>query len=125
MEALLVAVETVAADFCLCSIYRHPQSTRSQFRAAIADIFESLPINSPAILVGDLNDDQSAQNRESSWIVDVLKDCGFVDEVIPSPTTDFGSTLDRVFCRNISISSLAVTDCPFSDHDCLAFSVRV
>ena len=42
IEAVLIAVQTATSEFCLCSIYRHPQSSRPQFRQTIVDIVQHI-----------------------------------------------------------------------------------
>ena len=124
IEAVLIAIETATTEFCLCSIYRHPQSSRVQFRQTIADIVKHIPPNTPAVIVGDLNDDQSPPTAES-WTAEALRLHGFVDQNLPFPTTDYGSTIDRLSCRDVVVSNTTVADCLFSDHDLLLFSVHI
>ena len=52
-------------------------------------------------------------------ILNTITQHGFVSQPISNPTTDFGSTIDRVFYRHFAHIDITVLDCYFSDHDYL------
>jgi hypothetical protein len=53
----------------------------------------------PAAIVGDLKGDQSAHDINISKVSESIVDHWFKSHITPLPTTDYGTTIDRVYTR--------------------------
>lgn len=126
LEAVLITVAAMPRNFYLCSVYRHPQSTVRQFREMIAHIVGHMTPETPALIVGDMNDDQpTSEDSDQTRIAREMEEHNFFAHNIPAPTTDSGSTIDRVYTRNVTAVNISVRDCYYSDHDMVIISPSI
>lgn len=123
VEAVLVNVDFTVTPFYFCSVYRHPHCSRPQLEQALSDIITHITDDSlPCLIVGDFNANQHS-SADNDWLSSVMSSFNFDDQHIDKPTTDSGSTIDRVFTRSVHSLDINVADCYYSDHDCLIISV--
>lgn len=121
-ESLLTTMTTAdksRREFHVGTVYRHPQSSRTEFRQAMSHIVGHMTPGLPVIITGDFNDEQqlSSDGTDRRWVSRTLEQLGFKTQIIPLPTTDFGSTIDHVYTREFNDLHIRVTDCYYSDHD--------
>jgi hypothetical protein len=126
IEAVQVTLSRRGISFHLCIMYRHPESIHERFRNSMAQLVGHMRPHIPSVVVGDVNEQHTdAASSNVPWITKIMNEFGFMSENIPSPTTDFGSTIDRVFTRYIGNIQVHVNDCYYSDHDMILICLQL
>ena len=113
-----VIVKSMHGNKCIRIILAYvPPRTNKQIAAGtltqLVKKFKTANASDPLFVVGDFNENL---NTGKGHICSSLEKEG-MSQVVKSPTTDYGSTLDHVYCWGVSDVECEVRDCYFSDHD--------
>ena len=113
----LVAIEVYCPDkvIILC-IYIPPCVNKVAVGKQMDRVIEQISDTSGKIVVtGDFNEDLS-DGKDNKVVSKCLTEMGFTQEV-KTATTDYGTLLDHIYCRNMSNVLVDVQDTYYSDHD--------
>ena len=98
------------------SVYRPPSTPVEVFMNNMLDIIAQFQ-NVPICIVGDFNEDVSITLNTHCCTMFRLQ--GF-QQMISKPTHDRGTIIDHVYVSHtLNTIQTDVTDCYYSDHDCI------
>ena len=104
------------------SVYRPPSTPIDVFMNNMLDIIAHFQ-NVPTCIVGDFNEDVSITLNTSCCTMFRLQ--GF-QQMISKPTHDSGTIIDHVYVSHtLNTIQTDVTDCYYSDHDCILGVITV
>ena len=104
------------------SVHRPPSALIDVFMNNILDIIAKFQ-NVPTCIVGDFNEDVSITSNTCCCTMFRLK--GF-QQMINKPTHDRGTIIDHVYVSHtLNTIQTDVTDCYYSDHDCILCVITV
>ena len=104
------------------SVYRPPSTPIHVFMNNMLDIIAQFQ-NVPTCIVGDFNEDVSVTSNTCCCTMFRLQ--GF-QQMISKPTHDSGTIIDHVYVSHtLNTIQTDVTDCYYSDHDCILCVITV
>ena len=104
------------------SFYRPPSTPIDVFMNNMLGIIAQFQ-NVPTYIVGDFNEDTSI--RSNTYCCIMLRLQGF-KQMISKPTHDSGTIIDHVYVSHtLNTIQTDVTDCYYSDHDCILCVITV
>ena len=105
------------------SVYRSPSTPSDVFMNNMLDIIAQFQ-NIPTCIVGDFNEDVSITSNTHCCTKFRLQ--GF-QQMISKPTHDSGTIIDQYICVTHTLNTIQtdVTDCYYSDHDCILCVITV
>ena len=121
------SIELVAVKICtpteiiIISVYRPPATLICEFTYKMAQIAKQFT-NMATCTVGDINEDIALTSDKQCC--STLKVHGF-KQMVTKPTCDSGTLLDHVYVTpKVSITT-DVSDCCYSDHDYVLYSIHI
>ena len=125
MKAILeiVAVEiSEPIQMIVVSVYRPPSTPIDVFMNHMLEIIAQFH-HVPTCIVGDFNEDVSITSNICCCKMFRLQ--GF-KKIVNKLTHDSGTTLDHVYvCQTVNTMQKDITDCYYSDHDCILYLITV
>ena len=104
------------------SVYRPPSTPIAVFMNNMLEIIAQFQ-NVPIYVVGDLTEDASITSN-TCWCT-MFRSQG-LKQMINKPTHDSGTTIDHVYVlHTLNTIQTDVTDCYYSDHDCILCVITV
>ena len=88
------------------------------------DLLSLLPLNMPIIILGDFNENATAQNNSN---LSQLMQHNHFQQFIQVPTTDGGSSLDHIYYNRPEEDNILVDvhDTYYSDHDSIFLTTTI
>ena len=104
------------------SVYRPPSTPIGMFMNLMLEIIAQFQ-HVPTCIVGDFNEDVSiTSNMHCSTM---LRLQGF-KQMVNKPTHDSGTIIDHVYMsQTLNTMQMDVTDCYYSDHDCILCLITI
>ena len=104
------------------SVYRPPSTPIDMFMNNMLDITAQFQ-NIPTCIVGDFNEDASITSNTHCCTMFLLQ--GF-QQIINKPTYDSGTIIDHVYVSyTLNTMQTDVTDCYYSNYDCILCVITV
>ena len=104
------------------SVYRPPSTPIDVFMNHMLEIIAQFQ-HVPAYIVGDFNEDVSITSNTHSCTM--FKLTGY-KQMVNKPTHDSGTIIDHVYVsQTVNTIQTDVTDCYYSDHDCILCVITV
>ena len=118
LEAAVVHIKQ--KNLLLVTIYRQPGSVSVlKFLESVEELFASDMCDTPNILVvGDFNEEVGGHTTR------FFLQHGFVQQP-HGPTTDYGSTIDHVYCKGAFAPQVHIVNTYYSDHDMLVVTFNM
>ena len=121
LEIVVVEINE-AIQMIVISVYRPPSTPTAVFMNNMLEIIAQFH-NVPTCIVGDFNEDVSMTSN--THCCRMLQLQGF-QQMINKPTHDSGTIIDHVYVSQIvNTIQTDVTDCYYSDHDCILCLITV
>ena len=103
-------------------LYRPPSTPLDMFINNMLHIITQFQ-NIPTCIVGDFNEDVSITSNTHCWTT--LRLQGF-QQMVSKPTHDSGTIIDHLYVSHtLNTIQTDVTDCYYSDHDCIQCVITV
>ena len=104
------------------SVYRPPSTPIDMFMNLMLEIIVQFQ-NVPTCIVGDFNEDVSITSNTHCCTMFRLQ--GF-KQMVNKPTHDSGTIIDHVYMsQTLNTMQTDVTDCYYSDHDCILCLITI
>ena len=104
------------------SVYRPPSGPSDIFMNLLLEIIAQFQ-HVPTYIVGDFNEDVSM--KSNMCCCTMLRLQGF-KQMVNKPTHDSGTIIDHVYMSQIlNTMQTDVTDCYYSDHDCILCLITI
>ena len=104
----------------LALLYRSPSVSLQCLINTLIDLFNQIDPVVPTILMGDFNVDL---NEHPTHLITFMSNNGY-DQLIDSPTTDRGTSIDHIYCNSNPGNIVTdIADCYYSDHDTLLCTI--
>ena len=104
------------------SVYRPPSTPIDMFMNLMLEIIAQFQ-HVPTCIVGDFNEDVSITSNTHCCIM--FRSKGF-QQMVNKPTHDSGTIIDHVYMtQTLHTMQTDVTDCYYSDHDCILCLITV
>ena len=121
LEILVVEISE-PIHMIVISLYRPPSTPIDVFMNNMLDIITQFQ-NVPTCIVGDFNEDVSITSNTHRCTM--LRLQGF-QQMISKPTHDSGTIIDHVYVSHtLNTIQTDVTNCYYSDHDCILCVITV
>ncbi len=120
----LTAFEVGRSDPVLCAVIYCPPKYNKDFLSDFSNFLAGvMPKYDRVLLVGDFNLHVCCPDKP--MVKDFLNivDSFNLKQCVSGPTHEHGHTLDLVLSHGLTVSSLEIGDCVFSDHAPILFSV--
>ena len=124
MNTILEIVEQISEpiQMIVISVYRPPSTPIDVFMNNMLDIIAQFQ-NVPTCIVGDFNEDVSITSNTPCCTMFRLQ--GF-KQMMSKPTHDSGTIIDHVYVSHtLNTIQTDITDCNYSDHDCILCVITV
>ena len=120
-EIVLVEISD-PIQMIVISIYRPPSTPIDMFMNHMLDIIAQFK-HVPTCIVGDFNEDISITSNMCCCTMFRLQ--GF-KQMVNKPTHDSGTIIDHVYMsQTVNTMQTDITDCYYSDHDCILCLVTI
>ena len=121
LEIVVVAISE-PTQMIVISVYRPPSTSIDVFMINMLEINAQFQ-NIPTCIVGDFNEDISITSITHCCTMFRLH--GF-KQMVNKPTDDSGTIIDHVYVsQTVNTIQTDVTDCFYSDHDCILCVITV
>ena len=122
LEIVVVEISE-PTEMIVISVYRPPSTPIDVFMNHMLEIIAQFQQTVPTCIVGDFNEDVSI--TLNTCYCKMLRLQGF-KQMINKPTHDSGTIIDHVYVsQTVNTIQTNVTDCYYSDHDCILCLITV
>ena len=121
MEIVIVEISE-PIQMIVISVYRPPSTPIDVFLNHMLEIIAQFQ-HVPTCIVGDSNEDVSITSNAHCFTMFRLQ--GF-KQMVNKPTHDSGTIIDNIYVsQTVNTIQTDVTDCYYSDHDCILCVITV
>ena len=119
----IVVVETnEPIQIIVISVYRPPSIPIDMFMNLMLEIIAQFQ-HVPTCIVGDFNEDVSITSN--THCCTMFRSQGF-KQMVDKPTHDSGTIIDHLYMsQTLNTMQIDVTDCYYSDHDCILCLITI
>ena len=121
LEIVVVEISELI-QMIVISVYRPPSAPVDVFMNHMLEIIAQFQ-HVPTCIVGDFNEDVSVTSN--THCCTMLRLQGF-QQMVNKPTHNGGTIIDHVYVsQTVNAMQRDVTDCYYSDHDCILYVITV